>query len=1795
MEPFINGSNSSGFEIISDRDEPFSALGTHTTSLSGETSSNVTIGRPGISAEVLISVPRELYRSTLDLTDQFSERLEHAEDCQAHIFALFLDFLSEKIQECGLRNGDTIRILSIVQSHMEAEVIGDGEIHAVVAQAMMTPTARYNTIRAYLRAQQLLGLGNSSGQSKFFDAAENGMFQVYAIFGGQGTGRAYFDDLLHTYSTYQPILHDFVTTLASSLRALSTKECFSFHYENQELDILNWLHDPNCRPPTDEYLVSAPVSFPLIGLLQLMKYRVHCTLLGFEPRDMSSRLKGVTGHSQGILIAAVVAAATTWESFEDLSIQALTILLSIGCRSQEEADCRFAYSSSRMADSVADGVPSPMLSVRGLSQKKLKSLMGKFNNQVTEKEQIELSLLNGARVSVVTGPPRSLDGFATILSISGSSKDQSRIPHIQRQPQISCRFLQVTAPFHSSYLGGVCQAVMEDCGVVEMFPGDLRIPIFSTRDGNDLKAGDPKANIIPDLISMITRGVLRWKSAVAFPGATHVIDFGPGGPGGAGALAKAIKEGLGVRCILAGSLPPSESVTPDFGYMQELLDTAQDYEPPQERAWKDLYSPRLGKTLSGELMVITKLTALLGLPPVMVAGMTPTTACVHLVKSIINAGYHVELATGGYHNADALAAAIRSIAKDAGENRGITCNVVYADPKSVQWIIPTLQRLRNTEQLPLDGLTIGAGVPSVEVLHEYVQTMRLKHIGLKPGSVDAIRRVLCAADELQDTAVILQWTGGRGGGHHSYEDFHQPILDTYAEIRRRKNVILVAGSGFSGASDTLPYLTGDWARERGMPCMPFDGVLLGSRIMVAKEARTSDTVKQLIAATPGVEDGEWHNTFAGPAGGVLTVKSEMGEPIHKIATRGVRLWAEFDRDIFSLAKREQGRAVQKRSSYIISRLNADYHRVWFGIDDTTGEPAELWQMTYLSTLRRLVNLTYVRAQDRWAHSSWKDLCYKWAVRIQARLTDHVIPILTNADDFDQPDPAMAKILAAIPMAATTYLSYDDCQFFVQLCKKRGQKPVPFIPVLNEDFETWFKKDSLWQSEDIDAVPGADPERVCVLQGPVAVRGIDSVNEPVQSILDAIHQGHISHILDQDFDGEKNSVGQTFPPKPSRLPRRRPLRDSSHDPNEEKSSVCTNTDLNHEVCIDSTEKTDDTAWLASLSSHVDDAGARAIILDTDLGTASTNPVRQMLIRLRGICNHVVHTSSDSSSAISLYHTGDVGSCKRKVVQIEWSSTDTSPITVEIYYHANRSLASPITLQLLYARSSFPVPHPRLREDVSGRIARIKDFYHRAWFGEPLNRARSMRDVFEGPPVTLTAEMVRNFGRSIGARSGYASKAAGANNVPMDLAILVAWRSLIEPLFCQEIEADFLRLVHLSNEILQSSHDQPRCLALDQTFSSSSKIRSIINQDHGKVVEVWARIEQDGVTVFEVISRFLFRGQYDDLKNTFKTETLPPTSVRLSSRGDVAVLRSKPWFHLDDPEADLPGNTLLFTAKSSRKHSSCGPIVHVEVVGEIKLQVSPTTTTHLGSCRYNGQHTVLDSLDPITSYLTRHGQPLSAPRHFENSIPMFEGKQFVVRAPRDNEEYASISADWNPIHTCPAFASLAGHSGPIVHGMNTSARIRVFAEEKLCNGNAGLFRRFDCKFTDIVLPDTELRLTFNHVGMLQGHKIIQIEAVNTATGRPAVKAECEIEPGVTTYVFTGQGGQHKGMGMELRDYSEPARKVWDLADSYFLREYGTSRSDILSSLSKNVPSFHHRVHISCAFLTSYRFQDHRYRQR
>ncbi len=168
---------------------------------------------------------------------------------------------------------------------------------------------------------------------------------------------------------------------------------------------------------------------------------------------------------------------------------------------------------------------------------------------------------------------------------------------------------------------------------------------------------------------------------------------------------------------------------------------------------------------------------------------------------------------------------------------------------------------------------------------------------------------------------------------------------------------------------------------------------------------------------------------------------------------------------------------------------------------------------------------------------------------------------------------------------------------------------------------------------------------------------------------------------------------------------------------------------------------------------------------------------------------------------------------------------------------------------------------------------------------------------------------------------------------------------------------------------------------------------------------------------------------------------------------------------------------------------------------------------------------------------------------------------MNAPSTNGDYSEASGDFNPIHVSPAFAQVAGLPAPIVHGMRTSAQVRGVAERMLCGGDSTLFKNFTCSFTGKVLSDDLLEISLVHVAMNEGSKVVKIEACKADSKEVVLKGECEILPGPTAYLFTGQGSQKKGMGMKLYAESAAARKVWDFADTTFSETYGMHSTLVL----------------------------------
>jgi fatty acid synthase subunit beta len=1676
------------------------------------------------------------------LKDQFHKQLpdvtegyagEDEPSSPTELLSKFLGFIAGLIDPNV--SGQFDHVLALVLSEFETAYLNGNDVHTIASRLLSSeeyPTTLDKAklvVKHYFAARIASNKPFKKYDSALFRSVLNDEAKLVAIFGGQGNTDDYFEELRELYNIYDGLVSDVIKAAADKLNALVRSTPDTEKIYTQGFDLISWLENAD-KTPSTEYLLSIPVSCPVICVIQLAHYAITARVLGMTPGDLRGYLSGATGHSQGLTTALAIAEADSWESFFQSLNKSITFLFYIGVRCSQVYP-NTALPPSILQDSIenGEGNPYPMLSVRDLSKEQVQDFVDQTNAHLPKEKHIAISLVNGARNLVVSGPPQSLYGLNLTLrkAKAPSGLDQARIPFSERKLKFSNRFLPITSPFHSHLLDEASILIQEDLKKegLEFNQADLKIPVYDTFDGTDLR--EFKGSVIDRLNLLITKLPVNWEEATKFQ-ATHILDFGPGGASGLGVLTHRNKDGTGVRIVIAGVL--DNPVDDEFGFKQELFDLNDNVKFAQN--WLLEYQPKLAKTKAGKVYVDTKFSRLLGRAPILVPGMTPTTVHPDFIAATLNAGYHIEIAGGGYFDPRTFTKAMENVVSQVQPGTGIGINLIYVNPRMLQWGIPLIAELRQ-KGFPIQSLTIGAGVPSLEVATEYIETLGLTHLGLKPGSVESISQAIAIAKAHPSFPIVLQWTGGRGGGHHSFEDFHAPILQMYSKIRRCPNISLIAGSGFGSADDTYPYLTGEWSTKFNYPPMPFDGVLTGSRVMIAKEAKTSPDAKKAIAAAPGVPDSKWEQTYKKPTGGIITVRSEMGEPIHKLATRGVLLWKELDDTIFNLPKNKLQDSLDKKKDYIIQKLNADFQKPWFATIE--GKVYDLQDLTYEQIAKRSVELMYVRGSKRWIDVSLRNFTGSFLRRVEERFATKVTTsVLPSFAALEQPDEAVENVFSAYPDARTQLINQQDVDYFLLLCQNPVQKPVPFVPVLDARFEVFFKKDSLWQSEDLEAVVDQDVERTCILHGPVAAQFTNDVDEPVKSILDGIHDGHIEKLVKDIYAGDASKIPVV-----------------EYFGGEEPVSVKFDTvESGNKVIYTASESTDVEDWFKLLAGPT--RSWRHAFISTKRVVQGTNfvanPARQVLSPAKGVVVEIENPEDPSKTVLTVSES--IQGKVQPVVTLR--ALDLNTIELSLIEHRNVKKEA-VSLPLIYKFKPEDGFAP-IVEVTENRNERIKEFYWKLWFNDAFNIDIDVHKPIPGDEITITGQDIAEFTHAVGNKcEDFVSRTGRKQLAPMDFAIVVGWQSIIKAIFPRTVDGDLLRLVHLSNSYKMYPGASP--LAKDDVVSSVAEIRSVLNQDNGKVVEVVGVVSRAGVPVMEVASSFFYRGDYDDFENTFSKITEAPFQLHIKTPKDLAVLKSKEWFELDK-EIDLLNETLTFEIETELTYKNKTIFNSVKSTGKVLLELPTKEVIQIGSVEYEAGES---HGNPVIDYLTRNGTAIEQSVKFENSIPI---ASVETRAPGTNEPYAVVSGDYNPIHVSRVFSRYANLPGTITHGMFSSAAVRALVESWAADSVSSRVRAFSVTFVGMVLPNDSLTTRLEHVGMINGRKIIKVETRNERD-EVVLSGEAEIDQPVTTFVFTGQGSQEQGMGMDLYGKSEVARNVWDRADTHFLNTYGFSIIDIVKS--------------------------------
>ncbi|KAJ2496423.1 hypothetical protein GGH96_005840, partial [Coemansia sp. RSA 1972] len=237
---------------------------------------NILLKHGSTTASVLVYSEHENGVNELSNTFVLNQNIEVT---PIELHALFLEY-------CALHDQSTA--LVVFDAFCQAYGVPAADIHVVVQQHSLDEVAARQVLKAYyllwnVPAAHHCYFGSDSTALPALFAPDNA--HVAAMFGGQPGSSSYIDEARWLLDVYHPLLTDFFTRMSAFLDAESRDVQFAPLYK-RGLDVLRWLTQSELAPDA-EYLVSAPVSMPLTGLVQLMQIMVLSKTLGVSPGQFS--------------------------------------------------------------------------------------------------------------------------------------------------------------------------------------------------------------------------------------------------------------------------------------------------------------------------------------------------------------------------------------------------------------------------------------------------------------------------------------------------------------------------------------------------------------------------------------------------------------------------------------------------------------------------------------------------------------------------------------------------------------------------------------------------------------------------------------------------------------------------------------------------------------------------------------------------------------------------------------------------------------------------------------------------------------------------------------------------------------------------------------------------------------------------------------------------------------------------------------------------------------------------------------------------------------------------------------------------------------------------------------------------------------------------------------------------------------------------------------------------------------------------------------------------------------------
>ena len=1489
----------------------------------------------------------------------------------------------------------------------------------------------------------------------------------------------------------------------------------------QGFELRRWLAG---EAPEAAYLASTPVSLPGIFIAQIAGAQ---SLLrrGLAAAFEAGAIVGLTGYSQGIATATLLAERRDGGVPVDRFTEYLRALAWLAF------DVTIATRDAclRVGDGLVAG--SPMALVIGPER-------AAIDLALVNVPDVHIALQNDRRRTVLSGTPSALATVRAHLEQRAAREAEARKAgrHGGAILSVAWESIATTAAFHSPLVAAGLAKTLERCA------GFVAAPVLPVFDPGRA-AGDPAtlnehARVGEAMLRSIAVMPGRWQETlVRLVGGASARMAEPGlgasarmAEPGLGASARMAEPGL-VDCVLDlgpgdGMARLSAGALRGLGVEVLALGAGDDERErfiSAPRAARPLVyaelAPKLAVLPTGEVLIDNLFSRVTGTPPVILPGMTPTTVDVPIVAAAANAGYTVELAGGGQVSEAVFAERMAELSAALLPGVEVVFNALLLD--AYLWGLhlgdKRLVQKARAAGAALAGVTVSAGIPQLEDavrLLDELAALGMRINAFKPGTRAQIEEVVAIARAAPQHTIFIHIEGGRAGGHHSWEDLDALLLETYHAVRSQPNLVLCVGGGIGDEARAVELMLGTWAHRHGQIAMPVDAVFLGTLTMACREASATASVKAALAAAAGTAGKSEQDKWVGRgqvAGGVTSGRSQLDADIHYLDNAAARCGRLLDAVAGDAVK------VAEKKPEIIAAL-ALTAKPYFG---------DVEAMTYAEVLTRMVELMAVGgANPRYEDGPWLDVTWRARVfdmtrRAEARLLgmdggaagsarDSVAPGLAA---LDRPVEVMAALVARYPRAASERLHLADATYFLREVCARPGKPVPFVPVIDQEVRRHFKADSLWQAQ--DARYAAD--QVLVIPGPEAVTGIVRADEPVAELLARFDRAIIAAVRERGV----------APRAVDCLKRGRTVSNGHEAP----AGVTVGGTADHMVM-----RIDDVGaaaqlqgWIAihyqgPLAALVGLAEADGLWCDD--ARRSDNPIPRLLTPVLGatltlrangrVLTHVLYQPAASEwVALESIQEG-----RAIVLRLGWE-VDAAVSPSAAVGRAAYALA--IQVQ--------PGAHYRFIVAAGAAAAAVALMYQKVLFLRPTVAVAPFETA--SAVTALPRELVQAYQRVTG-------RAAPRARPALSQVFSLTWPAIYRTLSCAELGGGLLRLVHLDNRV-----ERMASAAAWNVPEVTCSARVVRIEDHAerRVVSVTAEVHAGSALLARLASSFHIRGAFG--KSLEK--------VRAREAIDVT-------FALDAAKAAFLGEHGWVVPAQGGIGAGPGVVRLVAELGEVRGAAGAHFTAR-GVIEREGAvvaELVMDTkggaVHPVRAALTALGVELGHDAGSKTTARKTIGTA-TTHAPGRMETFAEVGGDHNPIHTRFVAARLAGLAAPIAHGMWTAARLEAFVAEVT---DAERVSDIDVKFLAPLLPGERLELTATRTGLVGGKVIIEAVARATRGERSEVVASARVSvaPPMSAYVFPGQGIQQRDMGMAALSRSPAARRAWERADAITRAAFGFS---------------------------------------